>query len=79
MVVEDKVGKGAAEVEEVADPTSKETKGMVFEDRGGWKGAVGRRCVAEVGPGFPPDGKTTGGTLNSFAIFYSGFFLEINK
>lgn len=48
---------------------SKDMKGMLgFADRGGWNGGVGsRRCCAAV-PGFPPEGNTTGGTLNSFAM-----------
>ena len=52
-----------------ADPTSKDIKGILgFAVRGGWNGAVGRRRCAAAGPGFPPDGKTTGGTLNSLDI-----------
>ena len=57
------------------DPISKDIKGIPeFDGREGWNGAVGtRRCwifppVATVG--FPPDGKITGGTPNSLAMFF---------
>jgi hypothetical protein len=57
-----------------ADPISNDMKGIPeFDGREGWNGAVGtRRCwmfppVATVG--FPPDGKTTGGTANSLDMF----------
>lgn len=55
------------EVDAEAEPTSKDMKGIGFDGLG-WNGAVGRRCVAPVGPGFPPAGKITGGILNSFDI-----------
>lgn len=57
------------EVDGTAEPTSKDMKGMLgFADRGGWNGAVGSRLCWAAVPGFPPEGKTTGGTLNSFDI-----------
>lgn len=58
------------DVAAAAEPTSKDMNGMLgFAGRGGWNGAVGRRrCATAAGPGLPPAGKTTGGTLNSLDI-----------
>lgn len=55
-------------VEEVAEPMSKDMNGMPDpEGRGGWNGAVGtRRCWTLPLEGVPPEGKTTGGTVNCF-------------
>lgn len=75
------MGPGAAncgaekEEEAAAEPMSKDMKGMLLgfgfgEERGDWKGAVGRRrcwvVAAAAVEGFPPEGKITGGTLNPF-------------
>ncbi|KAK6156285.1 hypothetical protein DH2020_010533 [Rehmannia glutinosa] len=65
-IVEGNCGAAEKEVDAAAELTSNERKGRPgFEDLGGWKGAVGkRRCWAPEGAtGFPPDGKTTGGTF----------------
>jgi len=55
-----------------AEPISKDMKGIPeFDGRGGWNGAIGtRRCwmFPPVATGFPTDGKTTGGTANSFVM-----------
>lgn len=52
------------------DPISKAMKGMAEEE--GWKGAVGTRrwlMLPTLGLTPPPDGKTTGGTVNCLLIF----------
>ncbi|GJU48132.1 hypothetical protein Tco_1217687 [Tanacetum coccineum] len=55
------------EVEAGDEPMSKDMKGRLgVDERGGWKGAVGRRRWGPVALGLPPDGKITGGTVNSF-------------
>ena len=49
------------------EPMSKDMKGRLgLDERGGWKGAVGRRRWGPAVLGLPPDGKITGGTVNSF-------------
>nr|GEU59193.1 UBN2 domain-containing protein [Tanacetum cinerariifolium] len=55
------------EVEAGDELMSKDMKGRLgVDERGGWKGAVGRRRWGAVALGLPPDGKITGGTVNSF-------------
>lgn len=60
--------------DDAAEPISKDMKGMAEEDDGGregWNGAVGtRRWLMFPTVGLtPPEGKTTGGTVNSLVIF----------
>lgn len=60
-------GKDVGAAAAAAAPTSKDMKGMEFGGRGR-NGGVGRRCMVAASPGLPPEGKITGGTLNSFDI-----------
>ena len=57
----------------VTDPISKDMKGMLgFVARDGWNGAEGtRRFWMLTTDGFPPEGKTTGGTANSLVIEFN--------
>ena len=61
--------------DDATEPISKDMKGMAEEEDGGsegWNGAVGTRrwlMFPTVGLTPPPDGKTTGGTVNSLVIF----------
>ena len=72
--------------DDATEPISKDMKGMAEEDggRGGWNGAVGTRrwfMFPTVGL-TPPEGKTTGGTVNSLVIFvksYCDFFVGIKR